>query len=1094
MKLIDYSAVVSEFISNAFESKSYRKALEDLASNIREYSSIPSNESTIVTNFILKLFDAIKSIFGVCIEPQTEVPTRYISRGRIDSKIGAVIFEFKDKDELSTTKKQAAAVTQLKQYIDSLSFENPGSKYLGIVTNGILCSVLECNNGVYEETSFNTLSKEHLDVIIRSIIQSQTAALTSDNLLRDFCSNDENSISTKLAIALFESYKSEHCERSEMLFSEWKQLFNLAHDDISKQAAIEERKKSLELVFGRKFSAQDEEYLALFSLQTTYAILIKIIAFKVVSKIRFSRNEKFSDYIYHDNDTLGRTMRDLENGSIFRSYGIGNLLEGDFFSWYATQEQWTDKIAKNIKSVFEVLSHYEDKPIFENGDNVIDLFKELFLTIIPDKVRHSLGEYYTPMWLADNLVESAINKLDVSKQRVWRGLDPCAGSGTFVVVMIRKILQETVSLPASERLRSVLSRVNGIDLNPLAVLTTRINYFINVAPLITDEEYIEIPVYLGDSSNIPATINEDGIDYLTYSISTLRGPFEIKLPKSTLKDKDLFSIQMSSIEDMIKLNDQEGIDEALINLVAEGERTEKVINLIHDLSARFIELENQHWNGIWARIITNYLTTACLGHFDLVVGNPPWIDWKSLPTGYRDRVKNLCIDHDLFSGDSITGGINLNICALITNVTANMYLDARGILAFLMPQTILFQQSYEGFRRCQLSDGSRLYIQEIYDWTKAGHPFYPVQEPFLTYFYSRDVIDYKRGVPTTLYTKKKSVKQKLSDFTQIHSFTAIKKKFTVSHCLVGQVNSDSSIFSYAENIRMLKSFAKIAGECEYIGREGVEFYPQELFLLEVDDSLPKRKGLLPFVNYQNKKSKYKIPRRSHMLEPKYMQPLVKGVDIERFHLNDSSFVVPFPYDSNHTRVPLSLKELRKESPKLASYFMEFKTIIDSQTSYNERIIGTMEKEFYALARVGEYSFGEHFVAFRDNTKWQACVVSSINTSWGGPKKPCFQNHAVTMSQDLNGNYMTKDEAHYVCAILNAPIVKKYLFSSSDSRSFKIRPPVYIPKYNPKDKHHKQLASLSEQAHLNFNNDESMTAIDAELDKAYVALCSKIRKR
>lgn len=59
MKLIDYSAVVSEFISNAFESKSYRKALEDLASNIREYSSIPSNESTIVTNFILKLFDAI---------------------------------------------------------------------------------------------------------------------------------------------------------------------------------------------------------------------------------------------------------------------------------------------------------------------------------------------------------------------------------------------------------------------------------------------------------------------------------------------------------------------------------------------------------------------------------------------------------------------------------------------------------------------------------------------------------------------------------------------------------------------------------------------------------------------------------------------------------------------------------------------------------------------------------------------------------------------------------------------------------------------------------------------------------------------------
>ena len=236
MKQIDYSAVASEFISNAFESKAYRKALEDLASSIKEYSSIPSNESTIVTNFILSLFDAIKSMFGIYIEPQTEVPTRYISRGRIDSKIGAVVFEFKDKPELSSQNKKDSAINQLKQYIVSLSNEHPGSRYLGIVTNGIICSVLEYNNGTYTETPFSSLSKDHLDVIIRSIIQSQSAALTSDNLLRDFCSNDENSISTKLAISLYESYKSENSERSYMLFSEWKQLFNLAHDDISKQS------------------------------------------------------------------------------------------------------------------------------------------------------------------------------------------------------------------------------------------------------------------------------------------------------------------------------------------------------------------------------------------------------------------------------------------------------------------------------------------------------------------------------------------------------------------------------------------------------------------------------------------------------------------------------------------------------------------------------------------------------------------------------------------------------------------------------------------------------------------------------------------
>ncbi len=786
-------------------------------------------------------------------------------------------------------------------------------------------------------------------------------------------------------------------------------------------------------------------------------------------------------------------MRDLENGSIFRSYGIGNLLEGDFFSWYSTPEQWTDAIANNVKSIFEVLSHYEDKPIFESGDNVIDLFKELFLTIIPDKVRHSLGEYYTPMWLADNLVDSAISKLEPSKRHTWRGLDPCAGSGTFVVVMIRKVLEDSASLCSSKRLQAVLERVNGVDLNPLAVLTTRINYFINIAPLISDEEYLEIPVYLGDSSNIPETINVDGVEYLTYSISTMKGPFEVKLPKSALKDKDRFSLTMSSIEDLIKLNDYEGIDEALVQLVSEDERTESVITLIHELSLRFIELENQHWNGIWARIITNYLTTACLGQFELVVGNPPWIDWKSLPTGYRERVKGLCIDHNLFSGDSITGGINLNICALITNVTANVFLDENGILAFLMPQTILFQQSYEGFRNCHLSDGSRLYIQEVFDWTKSGNPFFPVQEPFLTYFYSRNAVDYKKGIPVTIYTKKNSVKKRISDFTQLHSFAEIKNKFTVTHCLIGQASNDNTIFSYAENLRTLKSFSRISGESDYTGREGVEFYPQELYLLQIDTSLQGRKGLLPFVNFQNKKSKYKISRSLHMLEPIFMQPLVKGVDIERFHLDESLFVVPFPYDKRHTRVPLTLRELSKKSPKLASYFMSFKSVIESQTTYNERIIGTMEKEFYALARVGDYSFGDCFVAFRDNTKWQACVVSSIKTAWGELKRPCFQNHAVTMSQDLNGKFITKDEAHYICAILNAPIVKKYLYNSSDSRSFKIRPPVLIPKYNSRNKYHKLLASLSEKAHLQYNDETAMAEIDKAIDEAYITLCKRVKK-
>lgn len=47
--------------------------------------------------------------------------------------------------------------------------------------------------------------------------------------------------------------------------------------------------------------------------------------------------------------------------------------------------------------------------------------------------------------------------------------------------MIQKVLNETGSQDEDMRLEAMLNRVRGVDLNPLAVLTARVNYFINIA-------------------------------------------------------------------------------------------------------------------------------------------------------------------------------------------------------------------------------------------------------------------------------------------------------------------------------------------------------------------------------------------------------------------------------------------------------------------------------------------------------------------------------------------------------------------------------------------------------------------------------------
>jgi hypothetical protein len=261
-----------------------------------------------------------------------------------------------------------------------------------------------------------------------------------------------------------------------------------------------------------------------------------------------------------------------------------------------------------------------------------------------------------------------------------------------------------------------------------------------------------------------------------------------------------------------------------------------------------------------------------------------------------------------------------------------------------------------------------------------------------------------------------------------------------------------------------------------------------LFLLEVVNDIEKDDKTIFVKNFQTKKSKYKIPQETFLLEKKYLYPLVKGIDIERFHLKPIKYVVPFPYESTNMRSPISKNDLLKKSKLLFQYFNKFKPVFESQTNYNEKIIGEKHNnEFYALARVGGYSFAKYYVAFRDNTKWQAVVVGLIRTPWGERKRPQFQNHAVSISQNNRGDYITLDEAHYICAIFNAKTVQNFIINSSDSRSFKIRPPINVPIFDRKNSIHLKLAKLSKEGHKYYNNKQKMKEIDIKIDKLVLEL-------
>lgn len=1073
----------------------FASELGDVAKAIRAIAKRAPNEATIATNFELKLYGQMKHRLHVEFEPIKEEAidtARHVAKGRMDSRIGALVIEYKKKSKLELPKDQAKAAAQLRNYLASLAPDfRQGA--VGVLTDGWRIKFIALQeDGSFVETAFEDLAGHHLLRVVRGALSLEKKALTPGNLIAGFCLDGDPSPAKKLSLALFDALDTHPTGRSQMLFREWQAIFKLAHDDKSKQSAIEERRKALADALDITISKGDNEmeYKALYAIQTCYAIIVKAIAYKVLSSIRFSHSEVSFRELADGNDQVLRThLERLESGAIFRSQGFGNLLEGDFFAWYCTHQQWDKQIGAGVKKIFSILSEYENHHMFDGGQ-VQDLFKDLYMAIIPDKVRHSLGEFYTPAWLADQTIQEALK--DVGPAVRWAALDPCCGSGTFITALIRRVLESIPSLSKQAQLQQVLSRVKGVDLNPLAALTTRINYFINLSHLIGEDDKFDVPVYLGDASYVPAHETIDGVACLSYQISTEKGPLKIRLPKSAVADVEKFSRTMTSLETHIENESEEGVRKQLRNIIPREDLTKGVRAEIDALSSRLVELQKNKWNGIWARIICNFLTTANLGKFDIIVGNPPWIDWKNLPEGYRERIKGLCVSRQLFSGDRLVGGINLNVCALIANVAAQNWLKSSGTLGFLMPENLIFQQSYEGFRKLHLDSGKRMYFQRFVDWTKAGHPFAPVQHRFLGFFIGRTQVDYANGVPVSQYVKLPNSTpdniKPLKNYAHSTRFSDVERIFERKDLLAITANNSTTAFTYAATKAQGKRFAKVSGTCAYAGRDGISVYPQELFLLEVVEP-NSRNGQVMVRNFQNEKAKHRVGKDMTMLETEFLYPLVRGIDIERFTVAPSGYVVPFPYDAG-SRAPVSSDDLSDRAPALMNYLNKNKVHFKAQSDYNAKIIGEKHgQEFYALPRVGDYTYAPFFVAFRHNTKWQAAVVSKLPVPWdkNAEKRPVFQSHACTISQRHDGSFISEDEAHYICAILNAPVVADFVVKSSDARSYKIQPPVNVPTFQPKNPLHRELVRLSRSAHKSHANSAVMAGIDKELDKAYMAM-------
>jgi hypothetical protein len=215
------------------------------------------------------------------------------------------------------------------------------------------------------------------------------------------------------------------------------------------------------------------------------------------------RRELFVDLLYYDFivDQIIE-LSEREFGFTITNQEPRTNTDALSFSYQQLHRQIID-----TEAVAHTFADYFDKGDLRSAGT--EFLRALYESVVSRKIRLQLGEYYTPRGVA----ELAFNELSPEQIVSDSFLDPGCGSGVFNAVCItRKIRQMQDDHTPDEILSNVTSTVYGIDLNPVAVKSTKLAYLLSLLPILeqTAAESVEVPVFLTDALKLT---REDDITF-----------------------------------------------------------------------------------------------------------------------------------------------------------------------------------------------------------------------------------------------------------------------------------------------------------------------------------------------------------------------------------------------------------------------------------------------------------------------------------------------------------------------------------------------------------------------------------------------------
>ncbi len=331
---------------------------------------------------------------------------------------------------------------------------------------------------------------------------------------------------------------------------------------------------------GEDYGANVAAYL--FALNTFIALVAKLVAALALKGAAEDLRDSASP--------IRERLQVLESGELFANAGVANIN-------------------------FDVSK--------KSPDSTRDLFKGLYQSFVPRALRHALGEFYTPDWLAAHVMNEA------GWQRRDSLTDPTCGTGTFLLEGLRRRLTHA---PASATAEELLAGLQGMDLNPLAVLAARASLVVFLSQRLKPGKGLRLPIYLADAINPVDLVG--GV--FEHHLQTEKGLFRFTVPKALVTHADFFAFftrlrelveeGQSSAQIFSTLMKQDAAARMSMGEQAQCQQTIDSLTRLHEAG----------WDGIWCSILADRFAAGAMPPGCMMtVGMRRWLQSGGAPGATR---------------------------------------------------------------------------------------------------------------------------------------------------------------------------------------------------------------------------------------------------------------------------------------------------------------------------------------------------------------------------------------------------------------------------------------------------------------------------